>query len=144
MTKYAFAMTRLAVSRLRRLHSNNRRRSDWRRLFTLEQSPRREAAGTGHANLDEGIRQQADAITRRRCTFAFCRLAPPNGDRAFVASDRKELRNVYGEILPGEISAPRFHDRRRTPDPHIQPAPVVSLRGFDGEHVLLAQFVDQM
>jgi len=45
--------------------------------------------------------------------------------------------------LPGEVSAARFHNRRWTPDSDIEPPPFAAVRGFDGEHILLTQTVNQ-
>src|SRR5580765_8325564 len=45
--------------------------------------------------------------------------------------------------LAGEVSASRFHNGRWPSDADVDPTPLAPAGGLDGEHVLLAQFVDE-
>src|SRR5207247_6889853 len=45
--------------------------------------------------------------------------------------------------LTGEVSASRFHNGRWPPDPDVDPTPLAPVGGFGGEHVLLAQAVNE-
>src|SRR5262249_55047839 len=84
------------------------------------------------------------AVARIRRTSMACQVAGTDTTSINGPLVRDYLRSRRRwDVLSAEVAAARLHrGRRGTLHANIQAVPLGRVRGFDGEHVLLAQFAD--
>src|SRR2546427_10143058 len=100
-------------------------------------SPKKSSTGSSAPRRGRASSSPAERICR-----LFSGFGEPRDERRFSRSSRRR-RRLPDDVQrsAAEVTASRLHRRRRILHAHLKTAPFALVRGFNREHVLLAELV---